>query len=157
MSKKKTEVELKTNFNIDEIKAILPHTYPFILIDRVVDMRLGEYVKAYKNVSASDWFFQGHFSTFPVMPGVLIIESLAQAGAFCILNDEQFKGKIPFLVGADRFKFKGVVRPGDRLDLEVEIKSQRQNFGIARAQAKVEDKLVCQGEIMFCITEPSLL
>ncbi len=104
---------------IKEIKEIIPHRYPILLIDRVTEIVEGVSAKGYKNVSINEQFFQGHFPDHPVMPGVLILEALAQVGAVAILSKEEFKGKIPFFAGADKVRFKKKVVPGDRLDLSV--------------------------------------
>ena len=106
---------------VNEIKDIIPHRYPFLLVDRVTEIVDGVSIKGYKNVSSNEPFFNGHFPTYPVMPGVLILEALAQLGAVAILSKDEFKGKIGFLVGADKVRWKKQVVPGDKLELEVEI------------------------------------
>lgn len=136
---------------IKEIKEILPHRYPFLMIDRIEEIVEGESVKGYKNVSANEAFFNGHFPEYPVMPGVLILEALAQMGAVAVLSKEEFKGKIGFLVGADKVRWKKQVVPGDRLDLFVELVKMRGNIGVAKGKATVDGKIVCEGEIMFAI------
>lgn len=137
--------------NIKEIKAILPHTYPFLMIDRVEEVVEGKSAKGYKNITTNENFFNGHFPDYPVMPGVLILEALAQMGAICILSMEDFKGKIGFLVGADKVRWKKQVVPGDKLDLEIEITRLKGSIGIGKGRATVDGKLVCEGEIMFAI------
>lgn len=137
--------------NIKEIKAILPHTYPFLMIDRVEEVVEGKSAKGYKNITINENFFNGHFPDYPVMPGVLILEALAQMGAICILSMEDFKGKIGFLVGADKVRWKKQVVPGDKLDLEIEITRLKGSIGIGKGKATVDGKLVCEGEIMFAI------
>ena len=109
--------------NIQEIKEILPHRYPFLLVDRVIEMDIEDkkFVRAYKNVSANEEFFQGHYPEEPIMPGVLQIEALAQTGAVAILSMEKFKGKTPLFAGTNKVRFKSKVVPGDRLDLYCEI------------------------------------
>lgn len=136
---------------IKEIKEILPHRYPFLMIDRIEEIVEGESVKGYKNVSANEEFFNGHFPEYPVMPGVLILEALAQLGAVAVLSKEEFKGKIGFLVGADKVRWKKQVVPGDRLDLFVELVKMKGNIGVAKGKATVDGKIVCEGEIMFAI------
>lgn len=136
---------------IKEIKEILPHRYPFLMIDRIEEIVEGESVKGYKNVSANEEFFNGHFPEYPVMPGVLVLEALAQLGAVAVLSKEEFKGKIGFLVGADKVRWKKQVVPGDRLDLFVELVKMRGNIGVAKGKATVDGKIVCEGEIMFAI------
>ena len=145
--------EENAQYDISKIQSVLPQGYPFLLVDRVVDMKLGEYIRAYKNLSANEPFFQGHFKDAPIMPGVLIVEALAQAGAFCILGEDNSKNRIPVLAGLDKFKFKGMAIPGDRLDLHVEIISRKQNFGLANAKAMVGEKTIASGEIFFCLMD----
>ena len=137
--------------NIKEIKEILPHRYPFLMIDRVEEVVEGKSAKGYKNITINENFFNGHFPDYPVMPGVLILEALAQIGAICILSMEDFKGKIGFLVGADKVRWKKQVVPGDKLDLEIEITRLKGSIGIGKGKATVDGKLVCEGEIMFAI------
>ena len=136
---------------VKEIKDILPHRYPFLMIDRVEEVVEGKSAKGYKNVTINENFFNGHFPEYPVMPGVLILEALAQMGAICILSQEEFKGKIGFLVGADKVRWKKQVMPGDKLDLEIEIVKLRGSIGIGKGKATVDGSLVCEGEIMFAI------
>lgn len=137
--------------DINEIKEILPHRYPFILVDRVTEVVEGKSIKGYKNVTINDQFFQGHFPEKPIMPGVLILEALAQLGAVSILSMDEFKGKIPMFAGADKVKWRKPVVPGDRLDLSCEIIKLRGPIGIGKAVATVDGKKVCEAEIMFAI------
>lgn len=137
--------------NIDEIRKILPHRYPFLLVDRITEMVEGKSVKGYKNVTINDQFFQGHYPEYPVMPGVLILEALAQVGGVAILTMEQFKGKMPLFAGADKVRWRQQVRPGDRLDLSCEIIKLRGPIGIGKAVASVDGKKVCEAEITFAI------
>lgn len=136
--------------NINEIKEILPHRYPFLLVDKVEEITESKVV-AYKNVTINEPFFQGHFPDYPVMPGVLIVEALAQAGAIALFNKEEFKGKTPFFAGIDKVRFKKQVLPGDTLRLEVEIIKLRGSIGFGKATATVDGKIACSGEIMFAI------
>ena len=139
--------------NIKEIKEILPHRYPMLLIDRVLEMDIEEkmYVKGYKNISANEEFFQGHYPEEPIMPGVLQIEALAQAGAVAILSMERFKGKTPLFAGTNKVRFKNKVVPGDRLDLYCEIIKIKGPIGIGKGIASVDGKTVCEAEILFAI------
>src|SRR5690625_1307666 len=105
-----------------EIKDIIPHRYPFLLVDKVLEVEEEKRVVGLKNVTANEPFFQGHFPDYPVMPGVLIVEALAQVGVIAVLGMEKNKGKIGFLAGIDKCRFKRQVKPGDQLKLEVEIK-----------------------------------
>ncbi|MEG1001980.1 3-hydroxyacyl-ACP dehydratase FabZ [Clostridium sp.] len=136
---------------IKEIKEILPHRYPFLLVDRITSMEEGKSVSGYKNVSANELFFQGHFPEEPVMPGVLILEAIAQVGAVAILTKEEFKGKIPLFAGADKVRFRQKVVPGDKLELTCEIIKLRGPVGIGKGIATVDGKKVCEAEIMFAI------
>ena len=128
--------------DINEIREILPHRYPFLLVDRVTEVVEGKSIKGYKNVTINDQFFQGHFPEKPIMPGVLILEALAQLGAVSILSMNEFKGKIPMFAGADKVKWRKPVVPGDRLDLSCEIIKLRGPIGIGKAVATVEGKKV---------------
>lgn len=136
---------------VKDIKEILPHRYPFLMIDRVEEVIEGKSAKGYKNVTINENFFNGHFPEYPVMPGVLILEALAQMGAICILSMEDFKGKIGFLVGADKVRWKKQVMPGDKLELEIEIIKLRGSIGVGKGKATVDNQIVCEGKIMFAI------
>jgi 3-hydroxyacyl-[acyl-carrier-protein] dehydratase len=139
--------------NINEIKEIIPHRYPMLLIDRVIEMDIEEklFVKGYKNVSANEAYFQGHYPNEPIMPGVLQIEALAQAGAVAILSMEKYKGKTPLFAGTNKVRFKNKVVPGDRLDLFCEIIKIKGPIGIGKGIASVDGKTVCEAEILFAI------
>ena len=137
--------------DIQQIKELIPHRYPFLLVDKVTEMEEGERVVGYKNVTINEPFFQGHFPDYPVMPGVLILESLAQVGAIAVLGMEQNKGKIGFLAGVDKCRFKRQVVPGDELKLEVEIIRMKGPIGKGKGRATVNGELACQAEIMFAI------
>jgi 3-hydroxyacyl-[acyl-carrier-protein] dehydratase len=143
--------DFSVNLGIKEIQEIIPHRYPFLLIDKVTYMEPGKKVIAYKNVTMNEYFFQGHFPAEPVMPGVLIIEALAQAGAVAILSQDNFKGKIAFFGGINKAKFRKKVVPGDVLKLEVEIIKIKGPAGFGKAIAYVEDKKAAEAEIMFMI------
>lgn len=136
---------------IKEIQEILPHRYPFLLIDKIESIEPGVKVIGYKNVTMNEPFFQGHFPGEPVMPGVLIIEALAQAGAVAMLSLEEFKGKIGYFTGIDKAKFRKMVYPGDTLKLEVEIIKRRGPIGVGKAVAYVEDKKAAEAELSFII------
>ncbi|QTN01613.1 3-hydroxyacyl-ACP dehydratase FabZ [Sediminibacillus dalangtanensis] len=137
--------------DINEIKDIIPHRYPFLLVDEVTEIEEGKRVVGKKNVTINEPFFQGHFPDYPVMPGVLIVEALAQVGAVVILNKEENKGKIGFLAGLDKCRFKRQVKPGDQLRLEVEIIKLKGPIGKGKAVATVDGETVCEAEIMFAI------
>ena len=136
---------------IKEIKEILPHRYPFLMVDRVEEIVLGQSARGYKNVSANEEFFNGHFPEYPVMPGVLIIEALAQAGAVSLLAKDEFKGKIAYFGGIDKAKFRRKVVPGDTLTLEVELIKMRSKVGVAKGVAYVEGKKAAEAELTFIV------
>ena len=136
--------------DIKEIMEIIPHRYPFLLIDKVIKIEENK-ITALKNVTANEHYFQGHFPTEPVMPGVLIIESLAQAGAVALLSRDEFKGKIAYFAGINNAKFRRKVVPGDTLKLEVELTKIRGKAGVGYGVAYVYDKKVCEGELTFMV------
>lgn len=138
-------------YNISQIKEIIPHRYPFLLVDKVTEVEEGKRVVGYKNVTINEPFFDGHFPDYPVMPGVLILEALAQVGAIAVLNMEENKGKIGFLAGIDKCRFKRQVVPGDQLKLEVEIIRMKGPIGKGKGIATVNGEVACQAEIMFAI------
>ncbi|OJG50743.1 (3R)-hydroxymyristoyl-[acyl-carrier-protein] dehydratase 2 [Enterococcus haemoperoxidus] len=137
--------------NIQEIKEIIPHRYPFLLLDTVEEIVVGEKVIAKKNVTINEPFFQGHFPGEPVMPGVLILEALAQAGAVALLSMPDFKGKTAYFGGIDKAKFRQKVVPGDTLMLEVEIMKVKSIAGIGKGTATVNGKKVAEAELTFMI------
>ena len=138
-------------FGITEIMNIIPHRYPFLLIDRVDELDPGVRCVAVKNVSQNEPYFQGHFPGVPVMPGVLILEALAQAGAVALLSAEEFEGKIAYFGGIDKAKFRKKVIPGDVLRLEVVITKLRGAAGTGRAIAWLGDKKAAEAELTFII------
>ncbi|ADU32271.1 3-hydroxyacyl-ACP dehydratase FabZ [Evansella cellulosilytica] len=137
--------------SIEEIKEIIPHRYPFLLVDRILEVEEGQRAVGIKNVTANEEFFNGHFPDYPVMPGVLIIEALAQVGAVAMLKKEENRGRLAFFAGIDGCRFKGQVKPGDQLRLEVEMTRLRGKIGKGRAVASVEGKTVAEAEIMFAL------
>ncbi len=136
--------------DIKEIMEIIPHRYPFLLIDKVESLE-GNKIVATKNVTMNEYFFQGHFQVEPVMPGVLIVEALAQAGAVALLTREEFKGKIAYFGGINNAKFRKKVVPGDTLTLEVELTKIRGVAGIGKGIAYVDGKKACEAELTFMI------
>lgn len=137
--------------DVVEIMKILPHRYPFLLVDKIDFMEPGVKAVGYKNVTMNEYFFQGHFPGAPVMPGVLIIEALAQVGAVAMLSLPEFKEKIGYFTGIDKAKFRQKVFPGDTLRLEVEIIKRRGPIGIGKAVAYVGDKKAAEGVLSFFI------
>lgn len=137
--------------NIKEIQEIIPHRYPFLLIDKIEELEPGVRAVGYKNVTMNEYFFQGHFPTEPVMPGVLIIEALAQVGAVSVLSLPENKGKIAYFAGINNAKFRQKVVPGDVLRLEIEIIKKKGPIGIGKAVATVNGKKVAEAELTFAI------
>ncbi|MDM8284507.1 3-hydroxyacyl-ACP dehydratase FabZ [Ligilactobacillus salivarius] len=137
--------------DITEIKKIIPHRYPMLLIDRVEELIPGEKAVAKRNVTINEELFNGHFPGNPVMPGVLIVEALAQTGAVALLSLPKFKGKTAYFGGIKSAKFRKVVRPGDSLRLEVTLEKIRNNVGLGKAVATVDGKKACTAELTFMI------
>ena len=138
--------------DINEIMSIIPHRQPFLLIDRIESMEEGKSITALKNVSYNEPFFAGHFPQEPVMPGVLIIEALAQTGAVAILSKPENKGKIAYFASINNAKFKNKVVPGDTLTLEVEIIKEKGPMGVGRAKATNQDgKVAVIAELTFAV------
>ncbi|NLP51831.1 3-hydroxyacyl-ACP dehydratase FabZ [Bacillus sp. RO1] len=137
--------------DINQIKEIIPHRYPFLLVDRIIEMEEGQRAIGIKNVTANEEFFNGHFPEFPVMPGVLIVEALAQVGAVAMLKKEENKGRLAFFTGIDNCRFKKQVVPGDQLRLEVEMTRVRGSIGKGKGTATVDGQLVCELEMMFAL------
>ena len=138
-----------TVLDIEAIKKFLPHRYPFLLVDRVVELTPGEHLTAIKNVSANEPFFQGHFPDYPVMPGVLIVEAMAQAGTVMVLSAmDDYQRQVPFLVGIERAKFRRQVVPGDQLRMELSVLRRRGASCKLQGKAYVENQLAAEAEIM---------
>ena len=137
--------------DIKEIMDIIPHRHPFLLIDRVLEIEEGKKITAIKNVTMNEPFFQGHFPNEPVMPGVLIIEAMAQAGAVAILKLDEYKKKTAYFGAINNAKFKAKVVPGDTLRIEVEIVKLKKAAGMGKGIAYVGDKKVCEAELTFMI------
>lgn len=137
--------------NSNQIREIIPHRYPMQLVDKIIDFEPGQWAEGIKCVSVNEPFFQGHFPEEHVMPGVLIIEALAQTGAVAILSEEDAKGKIAFFGGIKNARFRKQVKPGDVLHLRCEITGRRGPLGFGKAVATVDGKVACQAEISFAI------
>ena len=136
-----------------EIMNILPHRYPGLLVDRIVECKPGAYSKGYKNVSFNEPFFQGHFPENPIMPGVLQIEAMAQVGAPILYTLPEYKNKFALFAGIDRAKFKNIVRPGDRLDMEVILTKIKGPIAKSIGRATVDGKLCTEAEITIALIE----
>lgn len=137
--------------NIEDIRGIIPHRYPFLFIDRVLIEEIGVRGIGYKNVTINEPFFQGHFPKMPVMPGVLIVETMAQVGAVILLSDEKFKGRTPYFAGINKVRFRRKVVPGDTLRMEVILTKIRGSIGVGQGKAYVGEELACEGEFLFAI------
>jgi len=133
----------------EDIQKIIPHRYPFLMIDRIIELEEGKRAVGIKNVSSNEPFFQGHFPGHPIMPGVLIMEALAQVGAVVILSIPEYAGYLALFAGLDDVKFKRQVIPGDQLRLEVELVKFRKTFGVAQGKAYVGEALVAEGTLKF--------
>lgn len=137
--------------NIDEILNILPHRYPFLLVDRIIELIPGQKAVGIKNVTINEPHFSGHFPGKPIMPGVLMIEAMAQVGACAMLSDEKLQGHLAFLAGVDKIRFKRQVIPGDSLLITTEMTTLRGSIGKAKGQILVDNQFVCGGEFLFAL------
>ena len=138
-------------YNQEQIKKIIPHREPFLLIDAIEEYTEKESVTAVKYVTGNEDFFKGHFPEYKIMPGVLILEALAQAGAFIVLNMDEYKGKIAFFAGADNVKWRRQVKPGDTLKLCVKVEKFKMGIGVADAAAYVDGETACTAKIKFAV------
>jgi 3-hydroxyacyl-[acyl-carrier-protein] dehydratase len=136
-----------------EIMAIIPHRYPFLLIDRILELEPGQRAVGEKQVTIGEPFFQGHFPGYPLMPGVLIVEALAQTGCVAALSLPENKNKLAIFAGIDHVRFKRPVVPGDTLRLEVRLDKMRRNIGRGSGTATVDGQLACEGELLFAIID----
>jgi 3-hydroxyacyl-[acyl-carrier-protein] dehydratase len=152
---KMPDQQSETILDAVEIQRIIPHRYPFLLVDRIVELEAGKRAVGIKNVTMGDGFFQGHFPDYPVMPGVLIVEAIAQAGAVAILTTEELRGRMVFFAGIDNVRFKRQVKPGDTLRLEVEMGQLRRGIGTGSGTATVDGELACKADLMFAIAPSS--
>lgn len=136
-----------------DIQKIIPHRYPFLLVDKIVELEEGTKAVGIKNVTINEPFFKGHFPDNPLMPGVLIVEAMAQVGAVAVMTLEENKDKLAVFTGIDKVRFKKQVRPGDTLRMEVELITMKRGIGKAKAIAYVDDKVACKGTLMFGLVE----
>ena len=142
---------MQAPFGRDEIESILPHREPFLLIDEVLEFEAGKRVVARRTVREDEWYFAGHFPGRPVMPGVLIVEAMAQTGAVAVLAQEENRGKIAYFAGIDDCRFKRIVEPGDKLELVCEIDRIRGPIGRGKAEARVEGELAARATLTFAV------
>jgi len=138
--------------NQEQIKAIIPHRDPFLMIDEIIELESLKHATGIKYVKHSDPYFEGHFPSKPVMPGVLIIEALAQVGAVILLSHPDYQGKIAYFAGIKQAKFRKSVLPGDKLILKCELSRIKSGFGIGIATAYVNDQIACHAEITFAVS-----
>ncbi|TCL63746.1 3-hydroxyacyl-[acyl-carrier-protein] dehydratase [Hydrogenispora ethanolica] len=139
--------------DINEIKKMLPHRYPFLLVDRVLEIEPKQRIVALKNVTANEEFFNGHFPAKPVMPGVLIIEALAQSAGILMLSQEEHKGKIPYFTGIDNARFRKTIVPGDQIIMEIEVIRLKGSVGKVHAVARVDNQVATEADLMFVVGE----
>jgi 3-hydroxyacyl-[acyl-carrier-protein] dehydratase len=136
-----------------EIEQIIPHREPFLLLDEVVELVPGERVVATKLVRENEWYLSGHFPGRPIMPGVLMVEALAQAGAVAVLSEQENRGKLVLFAGIDDVRFKRIVEPGDKLELVCELEKVRGPIGRGQATARVDGELAVRGVLTFAVAE----
>ncbi len=139
------------HLNLEQVKKIIPHRDPFLLIDEIIELEEDDYAIGLKNIKDDEFYFKGHFPNKPVVPGVIIIESLAQVGAVVILSSKKFLGKIAYFTGIKQAKFRKSVIPGDQLILKCSITKVKGVFGFGKGMAYVNDQLVCEADISFAI------
>jgi 3-hydroxyacyl-[acyl-carrier-protein] dehydratase len=142
---------MKTPFGRDKIEEILPHREPFLLLDEVLELSPGSHVVARKTVRPDEWYLAGHFPGRPVMPGVLIVEAMAQAGAVAVLSEEENRGRMALFAGIDDVRFKRIVEPGDELELRCDLERVRGPIGRGKATAHVRGELAARGTLTFAV------
>jgi 3-hydroxyacyl-[acyl-carrier-protein] dehydratase len=144
---------LNTPFGREQIEKILPHREPFLLLDEIVELEPGSHVVARKTVREDEWYLAGHFPGRPVMPGVLIVEAMAQAGAVAVLSEEENRGRLALFAGIDDVRFKRIVEPGDELELRCDLERVRGPIGRGKATARVGGELAARGTLTFAVEQ----
>ncbi|MDQ3567960.1 MAG: 3-hydroxyacyl-ACP dehydratase FabZ [Actinomycetota bacterium] len=144
---------MKRSLSAVEIRDLIPHRYPFLLVDRIEEVEPGVRAVGIKSVTQNEPFFQGHFPDYPVMPGVLIVEAMAQVGAVGVMSLEEYRGKLALFAGIDGVRFRRQVVPGDVLTMEVEIERLKGKIGRGKGRATVGGERVCEAELMFAFAE----
>ena len=145
------ELDTAGSLDINQVMALLPHRYPMLLVDRITHITPNRRATGYKLLSINEHFFQGHFPGHPMMPGVYMIEALAQLGGTIILGPDDISRRTAMLTGIDKAKFRRPVVPGARLDMEINVLRMRSNMGRIAAEARVDGKLACSAELMFAV------
>ena len=146
-----TEETKVLSFDVMDIMKMIPHRYPFLLVDRITECVPGKYAKGYKNMTMNEGFFQGHFPNNPIMPGVLQLEAMAQCSAPILMTMPEYKGKLVVYAGIDNCRFKRIVRPGDRLDMEVELVKVKGPVCKAHGVGKVDGKVCVEADMTFAL------
>jgi 3-hydroxyacyl-[acyl-carrier-protein] dehydratase len=141
--------------DINEIMQILPHRYPFLLVDRIIELEPGVRAVGIKNVTINEPHFAGHFPGRPIVPGVLMIEAMAQVGACALFSQEKYRGQLGFLAGVEKMRFKRQAVPGDSLIIKCEVIKIKSNFGWFKGEIRIQNDLVCRGELMFGLEKSS--
>ncbi|HQO57223.1 MAG TPA: bifunctional UDP-3-O-[3-hydroxymyristoyl] N-acetylglucosamine deacetylase/3-hydroxyacyl-ACP dehydratase [Candidatus Omnitrophota bacterium] len=151
------KADAPANMDIQAIMNILPHRYPFLLVDRVVELEIGKRAVGLKNVTINDNFFSGHFPTRPVMPGVLMIEAMAQVGGILMMTNEIHNGKVALFMATDKVKFRRLVNPGDQLRMEVDVLRDRSRTAVLKGVAKVDGEVAAEAEMTFSFLDAQFL